>query len=61
MKHSLFIDPASFESLMLKENTYPCYNLLKNTSEINSVAYSFCGKFIAIGSNDKIIKVWNIE
>ena len=32
-----------------------------HTKAINSVVYSPCGKYIASGSSDKTIKIWNID
>ena len=40
-----FTKSNSFEYLMMKESTYPSYNLSRNNDEIQSIAYSFCGKF----------------
>ena len=44
------LDPNSFKFLSMKEKTYSYYNLSENTSEIRSVAYSPCGKFLAVGT-----------
>ena len=56
-----FTKSNSFEYLMMKESTYPSYNLSRNNDEIQSLAYSFCGKFWALGSQHNKIIVWNIE
>ena len=37
------------------------YTLTKHTEPVYSVAYSPCGRFIASGSFDKFVYIWDVQ
>ena len=50
----------SWESESLIRKTYPYIDLEIHSSYVKSVAFSPCGQYIAAGSSDESISVWNL-